>query len=67
MFIYVYIVQRDNESGFTSTSSSNYKMKIEFSNHPHGPEQTDYPNELKFGMHVPMGSIRGLFEAILDL
>ena len=34
--------------------SSNYKIS-QFSNHPHGPEQTDYSNELKFGVHVPLG------------
>ena len=35
--------------------SSKYKMCRQFSNHTHGPGQTDGPNELKFGMHAPSG------------
>ena len=49
--------------------ASNYRFPLiirwsQFSNNTHSPEQADYPNELKFGMHVPMGEIRGLIEAI---
>ena len=35
--------------------ASNYKMRSQFPTPPHGPDQTNCPNQRKFGMHVPMG------------
>ena len=35
--------------------SSKYKMRRRISNHTHSPGQVDGPNELKFGMHAPIG------------